>query len=665
MSMAAGLVSMRGIDINTQGQAAHALSVEGNVGGTQLSISDCNVYADGTDYPLVVDVPMGGGGTPGVVYVNVNFNNTAPSGVAEAAHVLSGTVQGYDGTFTAGNGNNNISVYLGSSAQGHGRLWAKGTDLFGRIEAVQANAGNTAVLDVRNSQIRYGASAVGLVDNSNGAMTLVGVHFQGTTSGPVASTNNVPGDRPLTYGDLTFNTARQWMPAAATMVASSDAAAGSTYVVAKRGAPYTSVQSAIAAAAADGPTASNPGLVLVQPGTYTEDVVMAPFVHVKGVMDGRSFSTTLSGTVTVNFSTAEELASWDGVDISDGVVFTGTAKQQLFIRNATVYSNSGGTPLLLNAGNSSSRVEADNVFFRTTGASVSPAADVLNGTLEATRGGFRNNSGTDDGLAVRVQGTGSAYLGHTELFGQMSLSTSGTTSLGDSVIHSGLSVDAISASGAGAVIIDNVGFTTQKLTPVINDSGAGPVYYNQLSVFTSSQVPTGASFGLTLAAGDVYANSVLLTSDRNAKENFKPIDPRDVLRKVAALPVTTWNYKKEAQDVVHMGPTAQDFSEAFGLNGGVNTVISSIDEAGVAIAAIQGLHAELADKAAEIQALKQSVESDQARIARLEADVKELQAIAKANGFSISPTAGFGIGLGILGFAWMRRRNVRIGTANV
>jgi hypothetical protein len=56
------------------------------------------------------------------------------------------------------------------------------------------------------------------------------------------------------------------------------------------------------------------------------------------------------------------------------------------------------------------------------------------------------------------------------------------------------------------------------------------------------------------------------TSDRNAKENFSPVYPRAILEKVAALPVTRWNFKID-NDSEHLGPMAQDFHAAFGLNG--------------------------------------------------------------------------------------------------
>jgi hypothetical protein len=93
------------------------------------------------------------------------------------------------------------------------------------------------------------------------------------------------------------------------------------------------------------------------------------------------------------------------------------------------------------------------------------------------------------------------------------------------------------------------------------------------------------------------------TSDRNAKENFAPVSPQEILNKVAALPISTWNFKT-MNDGRHMGPTAQDFHAAFGLGGG-NTTITSIDPDGVALAAIQGLNQKLEETRKENAELKQ------------------------------------------------------------
>jgi len=80
--------------------------------------------------------------------------------------------------------------------------------------------------------------------------------------------------------------------------------------------------------------------------------------------------------------------------------------------------------------------------------------------------------------------------------------------------------------------------------------------------------------------GGAYCNgtSWVNGSDRNAKEAFTAINPRTVLEKVSALPITEWKYKAEADGSKHLGPMAQDFHAAFGLNGADDKHIATVDE---------------------------------------------------------------------------------------
>jgi type VI secretion system secreted protein VgrG len=100
-------------------------------------------------------------------------------------------------------------------------------------------------------------------------------------------------------------------------------------------------------------------------------------------------------------------------------------------------------------------------------------------------------------------------------------------------------------------------------------------------------------------------SSWINSSDRNLKQDFAPVNAQAVLEQVAALPVQTWSYKAQP-DQKHLGPVAQDFHAAFGL-GADDVSIATVDEGGVALAAIQGLNQKLNEKDAEIQGLKQSV----------------------------------------------------------
>ena len=74
------------------------------------------------------------------------------------------------------------------------------------------------------------------------------------------------------------------------------------------------------------------------------------------------------------------------------------------------------------------------------------------------------------------------------------------------------------------------------------------------------QLYSGSSSGVSLAAGSGSWTSM---SDRNAKENFAPVDTQALLAKLTALPLSTWNYKSQNPAVRHVGPMAQDFKAAF------------------------------------------------------------------------------------------------------
>jgi len=110
--------------------------------------------------------------------------------------------------------------------------------------------------------------------------------------------------------------------------------------------------------------------------------------------------------------------------------------------------------------------------------------------------------------------------------------------------------------------------------------------------------------GVVLTPG---ASSWTTISDRNAKKNFRPIDPGTVLEKLAAIPIAQWNYRWERDtDVPNIGPMAQDFKHAF-YPGRDDKGISTLEFDGVELAAIQGLNQKLEATRAENAALKQSV----------------------------------------------------------
>ena len=111
---------------------------------------------------------------------------------------------------------------------------------------------------------------------------------------------------------------------------------------------------------------------------------------------------------------------------------------------------------------------------------------------------------------------------------------------------------------------------------------------------------SGTNTGVHLPAGGGAWSSL---SDRNAKENFQPVDCHQILERVAALPITTWNYKTQPATIRHIGPIAQDFAAAFGV-GEDDRCVSTVDAEGVALAAIKGLYEELQAEKARNEALE-------------------------------------------------------------
>jgi len=94
--------------------------------------------------------------------------------------------------------------------------------------------------------------------------------------------------------------------------------------------------------------------------------------------------------------------------------------------------------------------------------------------------------------------------------------------------------------------------------------------------------------GARLTDGGIWANA----SDKNRKTDFEETDSREILERLAALPVRGWRYTNEDSGVKHLGPVAQDFRAAFGL-GTDDKTIGTVDADGVALAAIQGLNQKL------------------------------------------------------------------------
>lgn len=157
----------------------------------------------------------------------------------------------------------------------------------------------------------------------------------------------------------------------------------------------------------------------------------------------------------------------------------------------------------------------------------------------------------------------------------------------------------------GSFVLGDASTTSFMNSPAANNFRAR--FANGYRLYTSADYSTSCSLG----AGD---NAWTTTSDVRLKENFVPVDGEGILRKIALMPLTTWNYKK--QDPArfrHYGPMAQDFHAAFGkdIYGtiGSDTTINQADFAGVSFVAIQALEKRSTQQQDKIQALLEEIQT--------------------------------------------------------
>ena len=119
------------------------------------------------------------------------------------------------------------------------------------------------------------------------------------------------------------------------------------------------------------------------------------------------------------------------------------------------------------------------------------------------------------------------------------------------------------------------------------------------------------------SGGDLKIGGTLIqASSREIKNNFVELNNSDILNKIDQLPITQWSYIKDQGKVKHIGPVAEDFYKAFRL-GDTAKGISSVDTAGVALAAIKALNRKVTEKDSEIAALRNEMAELKQAVAQL------------------------------------------------
>jgi hypothetical protein len=238
--------------------------------------------------------------------------------------------------------------------------------------------------------------------------------------------------------------------------------------------------------------------------------------------------------------------------------------------------------------------------------------------------GVRSTAANGSSFAVGEDNTASGYGSVAMGFHAHTNAKRGTFVFGDNV--TGGTQDSVRAELVGqAVWRLSCGmriYTNQALTsgvafggPAVNSSVCGSsAYFGQANAMIST------STGAYLHTNGTWTNA----SDVNRKHLFAQVSGEDVLARLRSLPITSWSYRTETDEVRHIGPMAQDFRATFGL-GDDDRVISTVDADGVALAAAQalttrtdGLRAENAELRDRVSRLEEQNAALEARLRRVE-----------------------------------------------
>jgi hypothetical protein len=231
--------------------------------------------------------------------------------------------------------------------------------------------------------------------------------------------------------------------------------------------------------------------------------------------------------------------------------------------------------------------------------------------------------GTESPTGTGVGGFGKVTGGYFEASGGTAAGFEPTGVYGVANQNLGTGVQGVGATWGGK-FKGNIGLAVEGSTGItVKSKDNGSTLYLQQEgngALINAFLPNGKRFtvdasGNINTSGNLVANGVTYTSDRNAKTNFSSVNALEILSKVTRLNISRWNYKTEASSLQHVGPMAQDFHAAFGLNGSDDKHLSAVDMQGVAFAAIQGLN----------QKLEQKLEQKSVKISDLESKLVALE----------------------------------------
>jgi len=172
------------------------------------------------------------------------------------------------------------------------------------------------------------------------------------------------------------------------------------------------------------------------------------------------------------------------------------------------------------------------------------------------------------------------------------------------------------------------------------DSGAGWEFRlggsGNTEQFTINKTSVSGPELSLLASGDLRikgnfvsaSRTFISASSRAAKQDIVEIDERNILDRVAQMPIYEWSYKS-APASRHIGPMAEEYHEEFGLAGG-GKGLAGTDMAGLSLASIKALHAQLRELKEQNIALQERLQNlEDYRARHIVSDTLESDPVAR------------------------------------
>jgi Chaperone of endosialidase len=220
---------------------------------------------------------------------------------------------------------------------------------------------------------------------------------------------------------------------------------------------------------------------------------------------------------------------------------------------------------------------ATKTFTRTCG-------NVASAELATVGGGYRNIASGSSSIVSGGGGNTASDFFSSVLGGRQNTASGYGSTVAGGLDNVASGISSFAAGRHARALHDNAFVWGGSLDFDTVSSAAG-----QFRVFAPESIRMYASntpgAGCTLSTP---SSGWACSSDRDMKTNIRLLNTVDVLKRVIAMPLSSWSFKG-AEAYTHIGPMAQDFSKAFAL-GEDDKTISAMDSSGVAPAAIQGLH---------------------------------------------------------------------------